>query len=54
MQYWLDYDEEYFRRTYRDRRAVEISKPKFSRQELYDLGYTDEEIDGDPVLKGNE
>jgi hypothetical protein len=53
MQYWLDYDEEYFRRTYREQRAVETSKPKFNRQALYDLGYTDEEIDADPVLRGD-
>jgi hypothetical protein len=55
MQYWLDYDEEYFRQTYRERKAVEQqAKPKFSREDLYDLGYTDEEIDSDPGLRGDE
>ncbi|MDR2080189.1 MAG: hypothetical protein LBP74_10770 [Treponema sp.] len=52
MQYWLDYDEEYFRRTYRERKASETSKPNFNRQDLYDLGYTDEEIDNEPALRG--
>jgi hypothetical protein len=45
MQYWLDYDEEYFRKTYRERKAAEQEKPKFNRQELLDIGYTDKEID---------
>jgi hypothetical protein len=53
MQYWLDYDEEYFRRTYRERKAVETSKPEFNRQALYDIGYTDEEIDNEPTLRGS-
>jgi hypothetical protein len=52
LQYWLDYDEEYFRRTYRERKAAEQEKPKFNRKALYELGYTDEDIDNDPVLRG--
>jgi hypothetical protein len=54
MQYWLDYDEEYFRRAYRERKAAEQqAKPKFNRKDLYELGYTDEEIDSSPVLRGD-
>jgi hypothetical protein len=54
MQYWLDYDEDYFRKTYRERKAAEQAKPKFNRKDLYELGYTDEEIDRDPKLRGDE
>jgi hypothetical protein len=52
MQYWLDYDEGYTRKAYREKKATKREKPKFDRQALYDLGYTDEQIDGDPVLLG--
>jgi hypothetical protein len=52
MQYWLDYDEEYSRKVYREQQAAERSKPKFDRQELYELGYTDEMIDRDSLLRG--
>jgi hypothetical protein len=54
MRYWLDYDEDYFRRTYREQKALEQAKPKFDRKALYELDYTDEEIDADPVLRGSE
>jgi hypothetical protein len=52
MQYWLDYDEEYFRGIYQKQKAAETSRTKFNRQCLYDAGYTDEEIDSDPLLRG--
>ena len=52
MQYWLDYDEGYSRKVYRDQQAAERNKPHFDRQALYDMGYTDEMIDCDPVLRG--
>jgi hypothetical protein len=53
MQYWLDYDENYFRSAYREKKAIEQNKPQFDRQSLYDAGYTDEEIDNDPMLRGD-
>ncbi|MDR1902340.1 MAG: hypothetical protein LBQ88_08690 [Treponema sp.] len=52
MQFWLDYDEDAMRKAYREHKAVEQEKPKFNRQALYDIGYTDEEIDNDPALRG--
>jgi hypothetical protein len=53
MQYWLDYDEAYMRKVYREKKAKELSKPKLSRKALYDIGYTDEDIDRDQGLINN-
>ncbi|MDR1904601.1 MAG: hypothetical protein LBQ88_20240 [Treponema sp.] len=53
LQYWLDYDEDHFRRAYREKKAIEQSKPQFDRQALYDMGYTDAEIDNDSTLRGD-
>jgi hypothetical protein len=50
MQYWLDYDEAYMRKAYRENKAIELRKPKLRRQDLYDIGYTDEDIETDKSL----
>jgi hypothetical protein len=52
MRYWLDYDEDFIRKTYWEKKAIEQNKPKFNRHDLYDAGYTDEEIDGNSMLLG--
>jgi hypothetical protein len=52
MQYWLDYNEDYFRSAYREKKAIEQNKPQFDQQALYDMGYTDAEIDNDSALRG--
>jgi hypothetical protein len=54
MQYWLDYDEDSMRAAYRERKYQEQAKPKFSRKDLHELGYTDEEIDNEMGLGGDE
>jgi hypothetical protein len=53
MQYWLDYNEEHFRQTYRERRASEEAKPKFNWDALREIGYADEEIDA-MEMKGDK
>jgi len=42
FQYWVQYDEDLIRKAWRER----ASRPKFSAEELRDLGYTDEEAAG--------
>jgi hypothetical protein len=44
FQYWLDYDEEIIRKVYRERQADRRSKPSFRKEDLIDLGYTEEQI----------
>jgi predicted nucleic acid-binding protein len=45
MQFWLDYDEESMRLSYRKRKADEQAKPKYKNEDLKEIGYTDEEIE---------
>ncbi|GAB6276240.1 MAG: hypothetical protein SAMD01599839_07800 [Rectinema sp.] len=42
FNYWVQYDEDLIRRAWRER----ASRPKFSLEELHDLGYSDEEAEG--------
>jgi len=44
MQYWLDYDEDNARRSYREDQSRKKAKPQFNENSLRELGYSDEEI----------
>jgi len=52
MQYWLDCDGEYLRKIYREKKAA-LQKPKFEREKLREIGWTDKEIDA-LKLSGDE
>lgn len=44
FQYWLDYDEEIIRKSYREQQIERRNKPSFRKKDLLDLGYTEEQI----------